>query len=79
MELRVHPALHDAELRVFSPRVKPLLSLASVLLWGERLHCYKNSSKQQQSHVQHLGCDRRRRSACPLAELSLFPSRPLTC
>ena len=78
MELRIHPALHDAELRVFSSRASSLCHSTCVRMWGERSRPHDNSSKQQHSRLKSLR-DRRRRSAWPLAVIYLFPSRLLAC
>ena len=57
MELRINPASHDAELRVFPP-VPTLYIVVSVIrrmyvrLWGERFRRHNNSSKQQQQQPQ---------------------------
>ena len=49
MELRIHPSVSDAELRVFSPRASSLCHSTSVRVWGERSRRHNRSSKQQQS------------------------------
>ena len=56
MALRIHPASHDAELLLFSPRNYNILfcHLTYVRLWGERFRRRNNSSKQQQSHLDNF-------------------------
>ena len=49
MDLRIHPALDDADLRVLSPGASSRCHSASVRLWGKRSRCHNISSKQQQS------------------------------
>ena len=59
MELRIHPASHDAELRVFSPRTYTIIischfTYMYVRLWGERFRRHNNSSKRQQSQPNNF-------------------------
>ena len=54
IELRIHPGLHDAELRDSEclrpvPILLPVVILTSVRLWGERFRRHNNRSKQQRS------------------------------
>ena len=58
MEIRIHPASHDAELRVFSPRTYTVYSLfchlTYIRLWGERFRPHNFSSKQPQSQPNNF-------------------------
>ena len=77
MELRIHSALHDAELRGILPRASSLCRSTPVRSWGERSR-RRNTPQQQVAAVQtrYLGCGLRRRSARLLAVFPL-PQPPL--
>ena len=54
MDLRIHPALHDAELRAFSLHASSLRHSASVRLWGGRctkVRYYDEKHKIWDSHT----------------------------
>ena len=44
MELRIHPALHDEEVRVFSPHASTLCHSTYVRLWWERSRRHNSSN-----------------------------------
>ena len=56
MELRIHPASHDAELRVFSQRTYTIVSLLLTYarLWGGLFLRHNDSNKQQQSQPHNF-------------------------
>ena len=72
--------VHNAGVRVFSPRASSPCHSTSVRVWGGVLAArICTSGKQQQISAQYPCCDHHGRRAWPFAVGALFPSRILPC